>query len=117
MRRTFLLSIAIVLATAGLSFLAGSYWAEKKAQRIALLVVASEAAAHQATTFRFSRNALQHLRENNVSDAELLLVRLAKLQAVGLTECSKSEKCRRSVGSQMPSDAELAEASIWSWNK
>lgn len=117
MRPKFLLSAALILMVAGLSFFAGTIWAEKEAQRVALVVIASETASHQATTFRFSRNALERLREQNVPDAQRLLVRLTKLQAQALADCSKSETCRRSLGNKMPNEAELAEVSNWDGNR
>lgn len=79
-------------------------------------VIASETALQQAVTFRFSLNALKYLKERNPAQAELLLTRLAKLQALHLVECSKSEQCRRAAGSQMPTEAEISEISSASWN-
>ena len=117
MRPKFLIYCALTLLIAASTFFAGKFWAKQEAEQIAHLVVASETARHQATTFQFSRYALKQLKEKNFSDAELLITRLAKLQALALVECSQSEPCKRSAGSQMPSESELAEITNASWNK
>jgi hypothetical protein len=117
MRPNFLIYCAVTLLIATAAFFAGKFWAKQEAEQIAHLVIASETARQQATTFKFSRNALKQLKEQNPGEAELLITRLAKLQALALVECSKSEQCKRSAGSQMPSESELSEITATSWNK
>ena len=109
MRRGFIAALFVALVVGVASFYGGQWWALESAKRQTALVVSMEAGAQDAATLYIVRQALASLRGGRPSDAQVVLVRYAKLKAASLGECAKSPQCSAWAGRFMPTSAELAE--------
>lgn len=112
MRPGFLAAIAVVLLVASVAFLGGQYWAKHQAERQTEIAVSWQSASQRAEALFIARRTLENLNAGKVGDANVVLVRYAKLQAAGLEDCSKSPKCSAWVGTFMPTKAELSEIAL-----
>jgi hypothetical protein len=113
MRKGFLAACMAVLLTGAAAFYGGRAWERDEVTAAVFSMFKVESARQDAVAFEVSRSAVKKLREGRPREAELELVRFARLMSAGIELCMEDETCRSSNTSQLPTATEIAEVKSW----
>lgn len=109
MRASHLAFAALAALGIGVAFLAGQLVGRHEGKRVCVVATTNLASQDSAVAFMFAGKTLESIRAGKVSDAEVLLVRFAKLQTQTLSNCAASPECAAWVGKLLPSSSALTE--------
>lgn len=117
LRPGFLLAYAASLITGIVGFYGGQWWAAQEAQKKQAEAIDTIVGADNAKNLFILHKALVSLRVGQSTEAENVLLRLAKLNLATVRECQASKKCASWAGSLMPTPAQQMDIETWQERK